>query len=60
MSEHPNWKQFKLEEEHQAYIADLDTEPEMVVSNMPFSYSEEEWKSILAQYATMEKEGVDG
>jgi hypothetical protein len=60
MSEHPNWKQFKLEEEHQAYIADLDTEPEMVVSNMPFSYSEEEWKSILAQYATMEKEGVNG
>ena len=60
MSEHPNWKQFKLEEEHQAYLADLDTKPEMVISNMPFSYSEEEWKSILAQYETMEKEGVDG
>jgi len=60
MSENPDWKQFKLEEEHQVYLADLDIESEMVVSNMPFSYSEEEWKSILAQYETMEKEGVDG
>ena len=26
MSEHPDWRQFKLEEEHQAYLADLATE----------------------------------
>jgi|TARA_R110000824_G_scaffold320638_4_gene507624 hypothetical protein len=28
MSEHPDWRQFKLEMEHQDYLADLDTEPE--------------------------------
>ena len=60
MSEHPDWREFKSEEEHHDYLASLDTEPGMEVSNMPFSYSEEEWKSILAQYETMEKEGVDG
>ena len=26
MSEHPDWRQFKLEEEHIAYLADLATE----------------------------------
>jgi hypothetical protein len=26
MSEHHDWKQFKLEEEHNAYLSDLATE----------------------------------
>ena len=26
MSEHPDWKQYKLEEEHMAYLSDLATE----------------------------------
>ena len=64
MTEHPDWKQFKTEEEHQAYLADLDTEPEVRIiingvdsHDMPIT--EEEWKAVLAQYEIMEKEGVD-
>jgi hypothetical protein len=26
MSEHPDWREFKLEEEHNAYLADLATD----------------------------------
>ena len=26
MSEHPDWREFKLEEEHNAYLADLAVE----------------------------------
>jgi hypothetical protein len=26
MSEHPDWRQFKLEEEHNTYLSDLATE----------------------------------
>jgi hypothetical protein len=26
MSEHPDWREFKLEEEHHAYLANLATE----------------------------------
>ena len=64
MSEHPDWRQFKADEEHQAYLADLDTEPEVRIiingvdsHDMPIS--EEEWKAILAGYELVEKEGVD-
>jgi hypothetical protein len=56
MSEHPDWREFKLEEEHQAYLADLATEPEVEISNVANPLSGEQWKSVLAQYTIMEEE----
>ena len=70
MSEHPDWQQFKSDEEHQAYLADLDTwrdekdgsEVRIIINGLD-SYdmpiTEEEWKAVLAQYEIMEEEGVD-
>ena len=70
MNEHPDWRQFKADEEHQAYLADLDTwrdekdgsEVRIIINGLD-SYdlpiTEEEWKAILAGYETMEIEGVD-
>jgi hypothetical protein len=56
MSEHPDWRQFKLEEEHMAYIADLFVETE----DNPPSLSEEEWKSLIEGYEMMVVDGEQG
>ena len=55
MSEHPDWREFKLEEESMSYNADMSIETE----DNPPAYSEEEWKSLLARYTRVEEEGVD-
>ena len=64
MSEHPDWRQFKLEQEHNDYLSDLGTEDEVRiiingVNSHDMPLSEEEWKAILAGYELMEKDGVD-